>query len=279
MERKKAPDFELWKERYAMTKKAYESEQKSMDDRELLYRGTKKIFTEDGTEAEKSATHVRNIVFENVESMIDSSIPAPKVTAKRKQDEWLAAEIEDMLKNVVSVIPVERLNDLQERTTSIQGGGYFFCEWDDTIKRHGEKGEITVAVGHPKQVIPQDGVFTDVEDMDYIFIESAKTRGYLKKRFPNMTLPESEESPEIRGADDVAPSDDLVTVVTGYFKNGNGGIGRIIFTVDLLLEYLEDYQTRYVSRCTSCGEAGEGVCSFCGGTKFVRDKEEEEEMF
>ncbi len=270
--------FEYWKEKYLSSKNAYESQKKLMDTRELLYRGTKTIFSPYGDEAEKSATHVRNIVFENIEAEIDSSIPSPKVSAKREQDEHLATEIEDMLKNILDILPFEQLNDIGERTAYIQGGSYFLCEWDDRKRKKDIVGEISVSVEHPKQIIPQDGIFGCVENMDYIFVENARTRGYVKEHY-GVETEEGEENPDIRGVEDVSPSDDLVTVVTGFFKNGGDSIGRIIFTGDTLLEYLDDYQSRYVSRCSACGEIGEGVCELCGNQKFVSEKEEFEELY
>jgi len=270
-------EFQFWKEKYLQNKSAYEAQRKLMDKRELLYKGTKTIYSSSGDEAEKSATHVRNIVFENIETEIDSSIPAPKVTAKRKSDEWLAKEVEDMLKNVVEILPFDQLNDIQERTSYIQGGSYFLCEWDDTLRKRDTVGEISVYAAHPKQIIPQDGIYTSTDDMDYIFVESARTRAYLKKRY-GVECTEPESIPDIRG-EDAQSADDLVTVVTGFFKNENGDVGRIVFTDDKLLEYLEDYQARYVSKCSSCGEVGKDECHFCGCKSFNVEKEDGEEMF
>lgn len=270
--------FDYWKEKYLSSKEAFESQRSLMDNRELLYKGTKTIFSPSGDEAEKSATHVRNIVFENIEAEIDSSIPAPKVTAKRKQDEWLAEEIEDMLKNIVDILPFEQLNDMQERTAYIQGGSYFLCEWNDENRKRDSVGEISVSVEHPKQIIPQDGIYGSTDNMDYIFVETARTRGYIAQRY-GIETEEGEEIPDIRGSEDMSVADDLVTVVTGFFKNGTGSIGRIVFTGDTLLEYLEDYQSRYVSRCVKCGEIGEGSCTLCGGNKFSAEREDYEELY
>ncbi|MBO7254496.1 MAG: hypothetical protein J6V36_04250, partial [Clostridia bacterium] len=277
MTNKNKKEFEFWKEKYLQNKSAYEAQRQLMDKRELLYKGTKTIYSSSGDEAEKSATHVRNIVFENIETEIDSSIPAPKVTAKRKSDEWLAKEIEDMLKNVVEILPFDQLNDIQERTSYIQGGSYFLCEWDDTLRKRDTVGEISVYAAHTKQLIPQDGIYTSTDDMDYIFVESARTRAYLKKRY-GVECTEPESIPDIRG-EDAQSADDLVTVVTGFFKNENGDVGRIVFTNDKLLEYLEDYQARYVSKCSSCGEVGKDEGHFCGCKSFNVEKEDGEEMF
>ena len=65
MTNKNKKEFEFWKEKYLQNKSAYEAQRQLMDKRELLYKGTKTIYSSSGDEAEKSATHVRNIVFEN----------------------------------------------------------------------------------------------------------------------------------------------------------------------------------------------------------------------
>ena len=73
----------------------------------------------------RTTPHVRNIVAENIESQVSTDIPQPKVTARRKQDEGLARLIEDMLRNELDRLPMEYLNDMQERTVPIQGGSFF----------------------------------------------------------------------------------------------------------------------------------------------------------
>ena len=67
-----------WQSRLDDARKQYD--RTIMDTREALYRGDKNIRGANGTDAEKKATNVRNIVYELIESQVDSSIPAPRVT-------------------------------------------------------------------------------------------------------------------------------------------------------------------------------------------------------
>ena len=275
----KSPDreFERWKQKYVFAKDAFEEIKAKMDKREKLYRGTREIDGANGGQA-KDATHVRNIIFENIEAQIDPTIPRPKVQAKRKEDEPLARKIENMLRNKLDQLPFEMMNDLQERTVPIQGGAYFLIEWDNTRRKHGAVGDITVCAEHPKQVIPQPGIYTSVEEMDYIFLESAQTKDYVKRRYGKDVSNESESVPEIRSMTEDG-SKEIVTVVTGYFRNGSGGIGRIVFVNDTLLEYLEDYQARYLYRCRKCGKPGKDRCEYCNSNSFELCVREEEEIF
>jgi hypothetical protein len=148
--------LKLWQERLGRNTAAYSNVESLMNNREALYKGDTEIkpLTEmdknaDGTYFE--ATHVRNIIAENIESEVDSNIPQPKVTARRKKDEKLAALIENLIRNELDRIPFEEINDMMERTVPIQGGGLFIVEWDNTLRTHTTVGEVVVSPIHPKQ--------------------------------------------------------------------------------------------------------------------------------
>lgn len=137
-------DLAFWKDRYEKARNAYAPELEEMERRERLYLGEKEIRTPSGTTAAKSATNVRNIVFELVESQISSIIPQPKVTAVNPQNQQNARKIEDKLRNELDRLPMEVLNDQQERTTPIQGGSMILVEWDSTGGGHCTAGEISL---------------------------------------------------------------------------------------------------------------------------------------
>ena len=279
--------LDFWQGKLADAETAYTDELVKMDKREKLYRGDGKIKATVNNDTATSTPYVRNICAELIESQIDSTIPQPKVTAMRKGDEWRAEIIENMLRSLMDKLPVELLNDMNERTVRIQGGSFYLSEWDESANAKG--GEIALSVPHPKMVIPQDGVFTDIEDMDYIFLKIPQTRGYIERRY-NVDLENAgEESPEVRSPEgDTA--EDIVTQNIVYFRNEKGGIGRFSWVNDTVLEDVEDYQARRTSKCVSCGALEpedeeeninpsvitDGktqtkqikVCPFCGGTKF-----------
>lgn len=270
-----------WQDLLRHNQDKYNASLKKMDERENLYAGTKKIKGVAGTTVTnvKSATHVRNVVAELVEAQINSAIPQPKVTAKRQQDETKAKLIEDMIRNELDRLPFEMMNDMQERTCIIQGGSLFLVEWDHTAGGVGQIGDITVTDLHPKKVIPQDGVFSDIEDMDYIFITVPQTKQYIKHRYGIDVSWERESNPEIKGAgyDDYA--DDLVTQNIAYYRNDNGGIGLFSWVNDTVLEDLEDYQMRRIKRCDKCGMVVTGEkCSYCGSKKLTQREEAFEEV-
>lgn len=259
--------LERWKERLSRDGAAYGAQREKMDAREALYLGTRDITSPNGGKA-KRATHVRNIVAELIESQIDSNIPQPKVTARRPEDEHLAKMIEDMLRNELDRLDFERMNDLQERTAPIQGGSFFLAEWDNTKRSHTTVGEIVVSVIHPKQVIPQDGVFSGVQDMDYIILAMPQTKAMIKKKYGVDVSREGEEDPDVKGAGETGTAENLVTQYIGYERGENGRIAMYTWVGDTQVADIPDYQARRLSVCKKCGQPGQSPCRWCGSGSF-----------
>lgn len=260
------PKLNKWQERFTQCRNEYQNELDLMRIRENYYKGCKDIYSPDGQKAEKKAANIRNIVFELVEAQVESSFPTAKVTPYRKQDEELASKIEDMLRNVMDELPSERLNDMDERTTYIQGGDYFLVEWDNSKNTHTTLGDLALQVVHPRKVIPQRGV-ESLEKSDYVFIELAQTREYIKRRYGVDVQDEDEDSPEIRG-DGKNKADGLVTQVLCYYRNEDGGIGLFSWVNDIVVEDLADFQARQQKYCVRCDYLLPGnleKCPYCGG--------------
>lgn len=243
----------LWQERLAKNVSAFDAEVSLMDSREALYRGTDAISPIVAGERKKKTPHVRNICAELIEAQTDSNIPQPKVTARRPQDEMKAKLIEDMIRNELDRMPFEQLNDMMERTVPIQGGAAFLVEWDNTQRTHFTVGELAISTLHPKQIVPQDGVYTGVEDMDYIILKMPQTKEYIRRKYGVDVADETEQEPDIKGSDGDTTADDLVTQYIAYYRNDKGGIGLYSWVNDTQLEDLEDYQARRLRRCTKCG--------------------------
>ena len=303
--KKNKDNLKRWQDRLSAAQSAYESELSLMSSREAKYKGSKDIESIVSADRAQLTTtpHVRNICAELVEAQVNSSIPQPKVTARRKQDEYKAKLIEDMLRNELDRLPVEQINDMMERTVPIQGGGLLLLEWDNTLRTHTTTGELSLSTLHPSQVIPQDGVFSGVEDMDYIIVKIPQTKDYIERKYGVTVDDESEAEPDIRGAEASAAAD-LVTQYIAYYRNDNGGIGLYSWVGDTELEDLEDYQARKLRRCSKCGaveplestplnnptldgnipEQGEkpakkGSCPHCGANAWETSDEDYEEIY
>lgn len=279
--------LKLWQERLSRNESAYSQMLSDMDTWEELYLGTDSLrpVTENDRRRDggtRKAKHVRNIVAENIESLVSSSIPQPKVRAKRKEDEWRAKIIEDMLRCELDRLPMENLNDLMERTVPIQGGGIWLVEWDNTKMTHNTVGEVEISAVHPKQVIPQDGVYTGIEDMDYIILRLPQTKEYIKRRYGVDVHEESETEPDVKSSEGGGSADDMVTQYVAYYRNDRGGIGLFSWVCDKVLEDMDDYQDRQLRRCSVCGavvEENVKRCRYCGNTKFEKKTEEYQEVY
>ena len=248
-----------WQERLSRADADFAVEVGKMDKREAIYNGdnTLEPLVSGDVESQKKdrkTSHVRNIVFENIESQISSSIPQPKVTPRRKRDEKLADIIERFLRNELDRLPFEMMNDMAERTVPIQGGVLFNVDWDH-VKRSGfAMGETTVSVIHPKQLAPQPGVYTDIGDMDWFILKIPTTKSAIERRYGVRLYDEAESEPQIRSAEGETSNDDALTQYVGYEMDVSGKINKYSWVNEVELEDRENYQARRQPVCSKCGK-------------------------
>ena len=269
-----------WRGKLENARIAYSSTLREISKEQKLYEGTREVNGNPNTNvgAKDVAITVRNAVYELIESQVDSSVPQPKVTALHEGDEHLARSIERALTNKVKLLKLSVLNDLMERTVPVQGGDFFLVEWDNSLGFHSNYGDVNVKELDPHQVIPQPGV-SKIEDMDYIFVQTAQTKRWVKDKYNVDVEDASEEYKDIRDAEGETGLDtDIVTVNTVYYKN-SGKIGRFVWVDDYTLEDLDDYQARITRKCKECGYVTEEkVCPECGSTKFEETEDKVQEI-
>ncbi|MEG2500632.1 MAG: hypothetical protein RSA78_06155 [Oscillospiraceae bacterium] len=251
----------MWQERLASAKSFYKTEYDEMERREALYAGTHEIMNVSGTGYGKAAGNVRNIVYELIESGVDSSVPVPQVSGNTEQAQRLAQNAETLLRAEIAALPFKELNDAQERMCPVQGTSAFFVEWNTRGSAHGKNGGLSVSLLHPRQLLPQPGA-SNVEDAAWIIIQMCKTGAALKKRYGKAMNTQG------------AQPDDILTLNVGYFKNNAMGIGRFTWVNDTVLESMEDYELPQLYKCSQCGCVGfSDKCDKCG-KKALLQKEE-----
>ena len=270
-----------WRGKLENARIAYGSTLKELTKEQKLYEGTREVNGNPNTNvaAKDVAITVRNAVYELVESQVDSSIPQPKVTALHPGEEVLANAIETALSNKVKILKLSIMNDLMERIVPVQGGDFFLVEWDNSLGFHSNYGDVNVKEIDPHQIIPQPGV-SKLEDMDYVFVQTAQTKQWVKDKYHVDVEDASEEYKDIRGAEAESASldSDIVTVNTVYYKN-DGKIGRFVWCDDYTLEDLDDYQARITRKCKECGYVtDEKTCPVCGSTKFEETEDKVQEI-
>ena len=291
MNETKTQKLRAWQEKLQRYDAAFAEEYERMDEREEIYRGRDRIDQLVEGDVIRRTPHVRNIAAELIEAQVDPNIPQPKVTALRPRDEGLAALIEDMLRDKLESLDMERINDQLERTVPIQGGGLMVLEWDGSLPIHGGFGRSVVSVLHPKQIAPQPGITGDIPQMEDFILKLPQTRQFIRRRYGIELPAETEQEPDVRGLGDETPVEGLVTQYVAYYRNDRGGIGLFSWVGDTVLEDLEDCQGRILHRCTACGgivsptammtpEEGdeETLCPYCGGV-VERQVEEYQELW
>lgn len=206
------------------------------------YKGSKEI---DGGE---SATTVRNITYEIIESQISSDIPSPKVDPACYSEVRTrrAESIERLLSSLRDRLPYEELNDVDERYTYIYGASVWYAEWDDTIRHGRERGGVRLQVVSPTSFIPQPDV-ARLEDMDYCFITLETSEGELCRKW-GATEEELALAEHLIGGGDT----DGVLVTVAFYKDPDGEVGKLVFSGELLLEDSPRLYSRRISLCSKC---------------------------
>ena len=274
-------DVQKWQKRLEDARNQYEKELKNMKKYQEYYEGTRAVQPDAnrGVTPSKLATNVRNIVYELIESQVDSSIPMPKIRAIHPEDDELAKKMEKFLENKVKTCGLILMNDAEERTVPIVGGDFVRVEWDQRRGLHSEIGDLKVSELHPKKVIPQIGVI-DFDEMDYFFIQEVMTKKTVKRVYgedvSECTNTEEYMTDDIDGAKN---NEDLVTVNTAFYRNDEGGVGIFVWCDYVKLLDLDEYEARYLEKCAKCGATMvNGVCPECGSKKSKKAKDEYEDI-
>ena len=187
-----------WQKLLEQDRDAWKRFSDQFDHREDLYFGSHALKPIVENDAKRRTPHVRNIVSELIEAQIDPTVPQPKVAGHSQEQEYLAKVVEDKIRNELDRMPMEALNDLAERIVRIQGGVLYMAEWDSSAGDHEHTGDIVVTALHPKQIIPQAGVYTGLFRYDHFFIKRATTKTYIKRRYGVNVEDERRESGDQR---------------------------------------------------------------------------------
>ena len=257
-----AQRLEFFRALYQSACNSYSSKLDDFDRAMKQYKGSTEI---DGSN--EAAITVRNITYEIVESQVSSAIPSPKADAASYSEKRArnAASIERLCRSVRCRQPFDEMNDMDERYTYIYGGSVWYIDWDNDSETMGEIGGVRVECISPCNFIPQPGIY-DVDDMDYCFIKFITARSELTARFGISEERTSLAEFECEMDDGIGVCD-TARLITCFYRDEDGDIGRFIFSGDLTLSDLPKYYMRKENRCKSCGEA-EGVCR-CSKKKFV----------
>lgn len=275
-------NLKTWKKRLEEARERYGSDKNRMKTYQGYYDGDRSVAQDPNSSysPSKKASNVRNIVYELIESQVDSSIPMPKVRAIHPEDEELAKKLEHYLENKIKTTKLPLLNDMMERNVPVQGGDFFHVQWDANAGLHSQIGDIKVSEIHPKKLIPQPGM-VEIEEMDYFFVQELYTKKKVKAIYGVSVEDCGNDYTDLAGEQSSTASinSDIVTVNTAYYHNEHGGVGIFVWCDTEVLLDLDDYEARYLDHCAKCGAVMQnGVCPECGSKKVKKMPEEYEEM-
>ena len=251
-----------WEKKLNNALSYYQSTLDKIDDNFAAYRGTRPIYGSNGKKAKKQTTSVRKVVFELIETQVDSSIPQPKVTSVKGNIDRAQA-IEHYLKNELDRLPMEKINDEQSRMTSVAGSSIFLVEWDNSVKTRDTIGKLVVKNISPKEIVPQPGVY-DIDKMDYIFIRLLQSKLEIYNKYGVDVFSEDNTVPN-----DDTHNDELVTHNYVYYKNNNGEISLFSWVNNVVIQDIDNYFARKHLVCKKCGTPKTlDKCPECGSEKF-----------
>lgn len=261
---------EKFAELYAITKAAQEKHEEAsvdnLDKWRRAYNGTLGALTKDGVESKRKSRQLRKVAYEIVESVVDNSIPMPKMQPRYKNDVPLVSITEDYLKFEADRILTTYINDSSERSTYIDGTGWYKIWWDSLDNTHERSGDVKIDYLQVDQVFPQPGV-KDYHQLEYIFERSEVSISRIYDLYGKVITPINGDT-------------NLVTIVSCYYLNENRTVGLFCFAEASrqVICNEHDWQIRKLRKCTKCGTIvpREDVCPMCGNKHFKYENAEKE---
>ncbi|MDQ0062376.1 hypothetical protein [Paenibacillus harenae] len=280
--------LQYWQNKLEVSKASYPLD--AMDEREYIYLGSRGVDANVNSKQRpsKMANMVYNIAYEFTESQVDPTVPQPSVKSKRPEYSWLATMIEDSLANDIAELGIERINDYNERITPVQGLSIIEVAWNPDYKHKLHRGEIQLISRHPKQLIPQQGIYR-LQEMDYFFVLESMTKEQIMRDYGKDVDYAGEEHSDVTNLSGNENSfnneNEKVTKITCWYKDEDDDISKFSWVEHTVLEDYPKFFYRRLDRCTSCNEVKDlevfeetGQCAMCGSTKFESTIEKEETL-
>ena len=244
--------------RFSIAESAAQSRINKIPRRNSLYRGDGKIINK-RTGKEIQASCHQNIVFELIESQISNAIPEAVATPMLAEDSQRALAISNYLNQAMKVQRGIAINDRAERGTLKNGYHFYLIEWDQSKITNSGFGGLKLTDYSAGNVYVQPGL-NSFEDAEYVFLRNTCTCASIKRLY-NKDIP-----PDTDGQD-------VCTIITCYFLNDDGDLGRTIFAEKSREIISEDqyFELRRVIVCERCEEPILNLdcnCPVCGYNKF-----------
>ena len=245
----------------------FETEPENLDKWRRAYQGTLGALTKDGTESKRRGRQLRKMVYELIESKIDNGIPMPKMQPRYKTDLPLVSITENYMKFEMDRTLARYENDRGERSTYIDGTGWYKVWWDSLDNTHERSGNVKVSFCTVDQIVPQPGV-KDYKQLEYIF------------EIHNMSVSKIFDmyGRHIRPMD----GDNVVEVISCYYLNDDRIVGLFMWAAHSMQVICNEdsWQIRKIRKCKTCSAVNpiSTVCRVCGNTTFKFENAETERL-
>lgn len=205
-----------------------------------------------GKESEKHGKQIRKLIYEMIESKIDTSIPVPRIRSNSKALLPIIEKTEEMLKYEIDRLLTEDVNDMAERLTYVDGTCWYKVWWNPLDISQDKNGDVALSVLPVDRVYPQPGV-TDFRKLEYLFERGTMSTSGIydiygkvirsTRTLQNVNAPQG--STVARDGENVV---DLVNIITFYFLNSERRVGRVIFKEEdrTVISYEEDWLVKKV---------------------------------
>jgi hypothetical protein len=286
-----------WEEKFNTAYTQYSTECSTFNELENVYRGTKetvKNINSRSNTAVKKTNNVPNIVYELIESEVNTTTPDCIVKSKKPGFEDYAKMIQDKIMSDFDSFDVETLTDINERNTYMHGISIALMNWNINLGQHEFMGDKEIMNYHPKQFIPQPGIY-DHKKMRYGFFICPTTKDEIKERTGVDVDKETQSHPEaneLKGTStntatkkDSSVTSDVVDEIVCLYLDEDGDVCKLAWVGGTVTENKPKYYYPRVEECKECGTEnaqGEKECSACGSkklkTKVIMEETIEEEM-
>jgi ribosomal protein L40E len=273
-----------WKEKFDTAYAQYDNT--VFDVFENVYRGTKetvKNINSRDPRAPKKTNNVPNVVYELIESEVNTTTPECIVKSKKPGFDDFAKMIQDKIMSDFETFDMENMSDVNERNTYMHGISCVLMNWNIKLGQHEFLGDKEPINYHPKQVIPQPNIY-DAKKMRYMFLVSTTTKEEVRQRTGVSVDSESSERPEVNriaaeatntatGSNTVT-TDETVEEIVCLYLDSDDDVGKFSWVGSTVTENLPKYFYPRVAECKDCGWENPQDAKECGncGSKKLKTK-------
>jgi hypothetical protein len=216
------------------------------------YLGTHNVLPLAGEGQTKDARQVVRLTYQLIESQIQVNVPQPRVDAIEQEDEATKKMVQGTLQYIGSSNDLKKIVAENERIVKKNTMGYIKLIYNPTAKGHKYIGRLEFANPHPKNVIPQPGMYKP-EDMDYMFEINNRTTNQICRKYGEQFRSQLVDQGEgeykfldqFTNEENASNDNNIHSVVECWYKDEDGDIGKLTWTEDIILDDMPKFYYKH----------------------------------